>query len=215
VKAEAIALASTIGSVRASKVLGISYRNIARWLREPASSPIIAKAEATIAERLLAAHEKALTALEADLDNPNARLSDRARALEVLGEQAALANGRATANIDLGGASQSDQTDHLPPELVDLLHRVYDQCFVLFLDQHGRGTQRVVCDGVDVWIEGRRENPWLPAHLRREPLPALPAPGSAAPPADIRAPVAEITATRLPDPLPPRRRLVNSRGEIQ
>jgi transposase-like protein len=222
-RAEAVALASTVGSVRAAKVLGgVSYRSIARWLREPASSPIIAAAEATVAERLVAAHERALTALERDLDNPNARLSDRARALEVLGSQAQLATGRASVHIAVAGAGQSDPTSHLPPELVELLHAAYDAIFVLFLDKYGRGTQRVICDGERVWTEGEAEGPWrlhgpngtmtraLPERTDVRPEPPRMPPEALERPRTNETPSPVV---RIPEP-PPRRLIVNARNEV-
>lgn len=69
-------------------------------MHQPAASPIIAAAEAGIAERLTAAHAVALEAVRKALDDPKARLGDKAQALRVLGEQAALAEGRATSRTE-------------------------------------------------------------------------------------------------------------------
>jgi transposase-like protein len=99
VRLQAIALATTIGPLRAAKQLGLPPRTVSYWMHQPAASPIIAAAERTMAERTVAAHEKALEAVEGSLTDPNARLGEKAQALRVLGEQAALAQGRATSNV--------------------------------------------------------------------------------------------------------------------
>lgn len=100
-RAEAQGLAAAIGPVKAAEKLGIPRRTVASWMHMPAASPIIAAAEQDIANALRHAHAKALSAVMDGLNDPKARLSDRARALEVLGEQLALAEGRATENVNL------------------------------------------------------------------------------------------------------------------
>ena len=95
-RADAVALAATIGPKRAAEQLGIPPRTVAYWTHQPAASPIIAAAEASIAERLEAAASIALESVTEALRDPKARLGDRARALEVLATQANLATGRAT-----------------------------------------------------------------------------------------------------------------------
>lgn len=119
-RADAVALASTVGPVKAAAELGIPKRNVARWMHRPEHSPIIRAAEATIAERLAVAHEKALAAVMAGLDDPKARLGDKATALRVLGEQRLLAEGRATArtesmsmNVDITAGLSDAQRDEL------------------------------------------------------------------------------------------------------
>lgn len=99
-RAEAQGLAAAIGPAKAAEKLGIPRRTVASWMHTPAASPIIAAAEQDVADALRAAHAKALAAVMEGLSDPKARLGDRARALEVLGEQLALAEGRATANIN-------------------------------------------------------------------------------------------------------------------
>jgi hypothetical protein len=99
-----VALAATVGPLRASQELGIPMTTVAYWMHRPSSSPIIAAAEANIADRLEAAASIALEAVTEGLRDPKARLGDRARALEVLATQANLAAGRATAissNVNL------------------------------------------------------------------------------------------------------------------
>jgi hypothetical protein len=153
-KAEAVALATTIGPLRAGKQLGIPPRNVARWTHEPSASPIIRAAEQTVADRLVAVHEKALRSVEQGLDAGDARLSDRAQSLRILGEQAALAQGRATQNIAVADQDMS----HLPPDFVDLLHRVYDKVFLVYLDTHEtHGHQRVIVDRGVVTVEDERD----------------------------------------------------------
>ena len=95
-RADAVALAAAVGPKRAADQLGIPPRTVAYWTHQPAASPIIAAAAASIAERLEAAASIALEAVTDGLRDPKARLGDRARALEVLATQANLASGRAT-----------------------------------------------------------------------------------------------------------------------
>lgn len=102
----AVALAATVGPNEAAARLDIPKQTVAGWTHEPAASPIIAEAERTIAQRLADAHAVALEQVIAGLLDPKARLLDKARALEVLGTQLALATGRATGNLNvraLGG----------------------------------------------------------------------------------------------------------------
>ena len=99
-KAEAVALAATIGPKMAAKQLGFPVTTVVYWMHKPAASPIIAAAEASIAARLASAHKIALDAVLAGLADPKSRLGDRAAALRVLGEQLALAEGRATSRTE-------------------------------------------------------------------------------------------------------------------
>jgi len=99
-RAAGVALAAAIGPLRAAKQLGFHPRTVSWWTHRPAAVPIIAKVETTIAERLAVAHEKALQSVLDGLDDPKARLSDRAAALRVLGEQRLLAEGRATSRSE-------------------------------------------------------------------------------------------------------------------
>lgn len=99
-KAEAIALAASVGPKVAAATLGLPRTSVQYWMHKPAASPIIAAAEATIAERLKDAHARALVSVMEGLADPKARLGDRAAALRVLGEQLALAEGRATSRTE-------------------------------------------------------------------------------------------------------------------
>jgi transposase-like protein len=99
-RAEAVALAASIGPVKAARQLGLNRTTVQKWCHRPAASPIIAAAEARIADRLKAAHEVALQAVLDGLHDPRSRLGDRAQALRVLGEQLALAEGRATSRTE-------------------------------------------------------------------------------------------------------------------
>jgi len=101
-KAEAVALAASIGPLRAGDALGIPRRTVASWMHKPEHSEVIRAAEATIAERLKAAHALALDAALAFLKEPSGshRGSDIAALLRTLGEQLALAEGRATSRTE-------------------------------------------------------------------------------------------------------------------
>jgi transposase-like protein len=117
-RADAVALAATVGPKRAAEQLGIPPRTVAYWTHQPAAAPIIAAAEATIASRLEAAASIALEAVTEGLRDPRARLGDRARALEVLATQANLASGRATMrseNVNLNVTEYEAMLDGMDP----------------------------------------------------------------------------------------------------
>lgn len=100
--ASAVALAASLGPKKAALQLGYPPRTVARWMHRPAASPIIQEAERTIAARLEAAHALALDAALVFLKEPGGRHrgSDIAALLRVLGEQSALAAGRATSRTE-------------------------------------------------------------------------------------------------------------------
>jgi hypothetical protein len=153
-KAEAVALATTIGPLRAGKRLGIPPRNVARWTHEPAASPIIARVEADIAERLERAHAKALAAVEAGLDDPNARLSDKAQSLRVLGDQSQLAHGRATQNIAVAGVGPAN--GEWPEGMVEWMDEARRVASRAFIDQYRDGRKRkflVVFEDEREWMD--------------------------------------------------------------
>ena len=103
-KAEAVGLAYSIGPKKAGEQLGIPPRTVAYWKRHGTGSSVVEAAisvvATNIAERLEAAHALALDTVIEGLRNPKTRLSDAARALEVLGTQLQLARGAATQNIE-------------------------------------------------------------------------------------------------------------------
>jgi len=106
-RAEAVAMGAVCGPLKAAKALGIPPRTLSGWMRRPASNEARAEAERVIAQRLADAHELALGRLHVALQAKDARLGDIARAVEVLGQQRALAEGRATGNLNvlLGGTA--------------------------------------------------------------------------------------------------------------
>lgn len=116
-RAEAVALAASIGPKRAAEQLGYPPRTVAAWMHRPSSVVILADANRAIAERLREAHSEALEVVRAGLRDRKARLADKATALRVLGEQLALAEGRATQNIEVHSDGATD--DDLGPDLTD------------------------------------------------------------------------------------------------
>jgi len=118
-RAEAVALAASIGPLKAAKQLGLPKSTVALWMHRPAAAPIIAEANRAIAERLEEAHSEALSAVLAGLRDPRSRLGDRAAALRTLGEQLALAKGRATSNVEL----HSNSTETPMTGLTSTRHR--------------------------------------------------------------------------------------------
>ena len=95
-RADAVALAASVGPMRAADQLGIPRRTVNYWAHKPEHSQVMRAAEAKIADRLESAASLALDAVVQGLRDGKARLGDRARALEVLATQANLASGRAT-----------------------------------------------------------------------------------------------------------------------
>jgi hypothetical protein len=119
-RADAVALAAAIGPKMAAKQLGYPVTTVVYWCHQPAAAPIIAAAEANIADRLEAAASIALEAVTEGLRDPKARLGDRARALEVLATQANLATGRATmrsenTNLNLNVTEYEATLDAMDP----------------------------------------------------------------------------------------------------
>jgi hypothetical protein len=126
-RVEAVALAASVGPVEAARRLGYPRRTVASWTHTPAASPIIAAAEDAIAARLRTAHAEAMEAVLAGIRDPKSRLLDRARALEVLGGQLALAEGRATSNVHaLNVTASADLTTHLSDEERTALRHMLD-----------------------------------------------------------------------------------------
>jgi hypothetical protein len=103
-RAEAVALAASLGPKKAALQLGYPIRTVSHWTHGDTHradlAPVMQAAEATIAARLTAAHRVALDAVLAGLADPKSRLGDRAAALRTIGEQLALAEGRATSRTE-------------------------------------------------------------------------------------------------------------------
>ena len=124
VRAEAVALAAAVGPKKAAAQMGVPRRTVSYWLHQPANTAALALAEQHIADELRRAHALALAEVMAGLRNPKARLGDKATALRVLGDQLALAEGRATANIATSNTQPdpfSVLTDEERAALTDLL----------------------------------------------------------------------------------------------
>lgn len=126
-RADAVALAASIGPLKAAKSLGLPVSTVTFWTHKPAASPIIAAVERSIAQRLSDAHSEALAAVMAGLRDPSAKLGDRAAALRVLGDQLALAQGRATTNVELQmhGGTEADLSEEERSSLRDYLDSIH------------------------------------------------------------------------------------------
>lgn len=118
-KASAVALAASIGPLKAARQLGIPPRTVASWTHLPAASPIIAAAHATLAQRLASAHDEALAIAKARLHGPKLADRDLASYIRVFGEQRALAEGRATANVELHATTADAAVHEALEELSD------------------------------------------------------------------------------------------------
>jgi transposase-like protein len=146
-KTSGVALAASIGPKKAAEQLGFPVRTVTYWMHQPQASPIIRAAETTIAERLAAAHEKALAAVLEGLDDPRARLSDRAAALRVLGEQRLLAEGRATVrsenlNLSANVPLMTPEDRDAAAEFVRALSAMSDDELRVWLASDGAQTLR-------------------------------------------------------------------------
>jgi len=123
-KAEAIAIGMVKGAIAASKATGIPRRTISRWLAEgsagdesPVVRAVIVATEEAIAERLWETMQLGLEEVRAGLLDPKARLSDKARALEVIASQWQLITGRATARTESANVNvQTSLLEGMDPE---------------------------------------------------------------------------------------------------
>ncbi len=100
-RAEAVALAASVGPVRAARTLGLPVRTVTNWTHRPDSSPIIAVVERSIAEKLEEVHNLAADRAIAALKDPSTPARDVAAIMRIAGEQLQLATGRATANVEM------------------------------------------------------------------------------------------------------------------
>jgi hypothetical protein len=126
-KAEAIAIGMVQGAIAASKATGIPRRTISRWLAEgdTKDSPVVRAAivatEEAIADRLWETMQLGLEEVRAGLLDPKARLSDKARALEVIASQWQLITGRATSRTENANLNIDGSPDELSPEEAEQL----------------------------------------------------------------------------------------------
>lgn len=95
-KAEAVGLALTMGPVKAARQLGIPHRNLSNWMRSPDAVVLRLESREQVAAKLWQGVVVGVDQVLAGLRDPNARLSDKARALEVLAQQHALLTGGVT-----------------------------------------------------------------------------------------------------------------------
>lgn len=99
-KADAIALGLSVGAIEASRRTGIPRRSISRWLTSPQAMPIRQATDAEIAESFKAIVTAGTAELLAGIRDPAAKLSDKARAVEVARESYLLLSGRATSRTE-------------------------------------------------------------------------------------------------------------------
>ncbi len=107
-RAEATGLAAVVGVTNAARQLGIPHRTVSGWLATPTPEMqvAIARSRDDVAARLWEAVVAGTDAVLAGLRDPTARLSDKARALEVVSQRHALLVGDPTArthNLNLSG----------------------------------------------------------------------------------------------------------------
>lgn len=102
---EAVALALSIGPLRAAKQLGLPVTTVSEWRRGRRRAhelqPIVQINREEMAEKLWSTLTRAVKALESRLDDPGARLGDVARATEVLLTSHQLLSGQATSRSEV------------------------------------------------------------------------------------------------------------------
>ncbi|MDP8905607.1 MAG: hypothetical protein M3N29_09925 [Chloroflexota bacterium] len=97
-RAEAVGLAMSVGDHEAARRLGIPRRTISEWRHQPGMQPVVSASREQVAERLWEAVVVGTEEVLRGLRDPKARLSDKARALEVVAREHALLTGRATSH---------------------------------------------------------------------------------------------------------------------
>jgi hypothetical protein len=114
-RAEAIGLAITVGPSRAAKQLGLPTRTVTNWMHSPDAVVITQLTRDQVAAKLWEAVVTGTEEVLAGLRDPNARLSDKARALEVVASQHALLTGNPTSNQNINArvAGVTDQGEDL------------------------------------------------------------------------------------------------------
>ena len=121
-RAEAVGLALAVGPVKAGESLGIPVRTVASWTNGERKelAPIIAASRQQIADRLWETVQAATEAVLKGLQDPHARLSDKARALEVAMHSHALLTGAPTERTE---TSATDLTLAEEQQLADWIER--------------------------------------------------------------------------------------------
>lgn len=109
-KAEAVGLAQSIGVTEAARRLNLPHRTLSHWAASPDMRAIILRSRDDVAAKLWEAVVVGTEAVLAGLRDPDARLSDKARALEVVAQQHALLVGDVTARTETS-ATRSDLSD--------------------------------------------------------------------------------------------------------
>ncbi len=101
-RAEAVGLATTMGVTAAARQLGIGHTTVSAWMRSPspALQAVIVESREAVADKLWQAVVAGTDAVLRGLQDPRARLSDKARALEVVAAQHALLVGDATSRTE-------------------------------------------------------------------------------------------------------------------
>jgi hypothetical protein len=126
-KAEAVGLAQSVGVTAAAKKLGIPHRTVSNWQRSPDMRAVVISSREAVAAKLWEAVVVGTDEVLAGLRDPEARLSDKARALEVVAQQHALLIGDVTARTQAVGNvwdPKYELTDEERRDLRDLLDTI-------------------------------------------------------------------------------------------
>jgi transposase-like protein len=150
-KSATVALALSIGPLRAAKQLGIPPRTVAAWTSGERSAktlgPVVTATRQQAADRLWETLQRATDAVEDGLKDPRQRLGDRARALEVLVHAHELIAGRATENVAMQVAPAESVVDMLAlsdeqrHDLANMLRQAIDMRETLERLSPGLGDQ--------------------------------------------------------------------------
>ncbi len=101
---EAVGLALSVGVREAGRRLRIPFRTVAHWTHRGDIQGVVIATEEAIAAKLWEAVQVGTDEVLRRMRDPNARLSDVARALEVVSTQHALLSGRATSRTESSAA---------------------------------------------------------------------------------------------------------------
>lgn len=97
---DAVGLAMSVGVKKAAMQSGIPHSTLSGWMARPDVKGIVAKSKDELTDRLWTAITEGVEQVLTGLRDPKARLSDKARALEVLSQQHALLSGEATSRTE-------------------------------------------------------------------------------------------------------------------
>jgi transposase-like protein len=123
-RAEAVGLAMSVGIREAARRLRIPFRTLAHWTHRNDIQGVVIATEEAIASKLWEAVQVGTEEVLRRMRDPKARLSDVARALEVVSTQHALLSGRSTSRTESTVTTQPAMTFEQRAQLADWIDRM-------------------------------------------------------------------------------------------